>query len=68
MDTMAEKDPLTSTDSLLSGAMDKADTLTAQDVAEEERLKAAQTARTALDEGSEEQLIRRAAEQQEPDQ
>ena len=65
---MTEKDPLASTDSLLSGAIDKVDTLTAQDVPEEERLKAAQTARTALDEGPEEQLIRRAAEQQASDQ
>jgi len=51
MDAMAEKDPLTTSGSLLSAAMGEANSLTSQAVAAQERIKAPQAALTALDQG-----------------
>ncbi len=67
MDAMAEKDPLTTSGSLLSAAMGEANSLTSQAVAAQERIKAPQAALTALDQGAEDALIRRNAQRQAQD-
>ncbi len=72
MDAMAEKDPLTPSDSRLSTAIDQADALTSQVVAAQERMKAPQYL-PPLDEGAahallpEQALLRTEAQRQAQD-
>ncbi len=67
MDAMTEVDPLTNAESLLSIATDRADTLTSQAVADQEKIKAAPRGFKALDLSEEQALIRRSAERQKQD-
>jgi hypothetical protein len=67
MDAMTEQDPLTKLDGRLSTATDEADSLTSQSAAEEENKKAPRAWVTALDEGAQDALIRRFANEQAQD-
>jgi hypothetical protein len=64
MDAMAEQDPLSQSGSLLSAAMGRADSVTSQAVAAQERIKAPSAGVIGLGTGAEQQLIRSAAERQ----
>ena len=67
MDAMAEQDPLSSSGSLLSAAVGRADSLTSQAVAAQERIKAPSAGVIGLGQGAEQALIQRNADRQAQD-